>query len=91
MLFRGDYDEKRQFARMAVDCPALIRVDGEDKSYHAVVKDLSASGLQLSCADSLPVAGRQHIQVIQPEALFPAPGRCLFRLLQPGHGIKCDH
>ena len=71
MLFRGDYDEKRQFTRMEVDCPALIRIDGEAASHHAVVKDLSATGLQLSCADALPVGAKVEVEMTPEKQIVP--------------------
>ena len=71
MLSRGDYDEKRQFARMGVDCPALIQGDGEETTLHAVVKDLSAIGLQLSSADALPVGARVRVEMTPEKTIVP--------------------
>ena len=64
MLYRGDYDEKRDFVRMGVDCPALISIEGEETTHHAVVKDLSAIGLQLICADALSVGVEVMVEMI---------------------------
>lgn len=66
MLLRGDYEEKRLFTRMVVDCPTVIRIDDEEATYHAVVHDLSATGLQVNCEAPLPV-GARIVLVMTPE------------------------
>ena len=42
-----DYSEKRSFHRMAMDCPARIRLHGNDQAKGAIVKDLSGGGVLL--------------------------------------------
>ncbi len=71
MLFRGDYDEKRAFARMGVECPATLRVEGEDTTYHAMATDLSASGMRISSANAVSVGTRVMVAMIPEQAIVP--------------------
>ncbi len=72
MLFRGDYEEKRGFARMGVECPATYSVAGQETTHHAVATDLSATGLQLNCADAVTV-GTVVMVVVTPEKEIVPP------------------
>ena len=71
MLYRGDYEEKRDFARMGLECPASFRVDGEQAAHQAVATDLSATGLQLRCADALPVGAIVVVEMTPEKAIVP--------------------
>lgn len=71
MLYRGDYEEKRDFARMGVECPATFRVEGQESLHGAVATDLSASGLQLRCADALPVGARVVVEMTPEKTIVP--------------------
>lgn len=42
-----EYEEKRDFYRMALDCTAEYKVNGSGKKGKAIVKDLSSGGLLL--------------------------------------------
>jgi hypothetical protein len=42
-----DYQEKRDFFRMPVDCTAEYKVNGSSEASEAVVKDLSSGGILL--------------------------------------------
>ncbi len=69
MLFRGDYEEKRDFARMGVECPATIEADGN--TYRAKATDLSATGLQLICSDPLTEGAEVMVEVTPEQAIVP--------------------
>ncbi len=60
-----DYSEKRDFPRMAVDCPAQFRLEGSDKVDGAIVKDLSGGGVLL-WIDQQVEPGSQLSIVITP-------------------------
>lgn len=71
MLYRGDYDEKRDFARMGVECPASFSLEGELATHQAVATDLSATGLQLNCANEVPVGSMMTVEMTPEKAIVP--------------------
>ncbi|MCW8917783.1 MAG: PilZ domain-containing protein [Gammaproteobacteria bacterium] len=71
MLFRGDYEEKRDFTRMGLECPATLRIDGEETVHQAVATDLSATGLQLDCALAVAEGGVVMVEMIPEQAIVP--------------------
>ncbi len=71
MLYRKDDDEKRDFARMGLECAASFRVDGEEGSYNGVVMDLSAIGMRLVCSSALPVGVRLELEMTPEKAIVP--------------------
>jgi hypothetical protein len=72
MLERGDYSEKRDFMRMAVDCPMTFCIRGEGTAYHATARDLSASGLLIVCQQEIPEGSLLEVSV-QPEQSLVSP------------------
>jgi hypothetical protein len=60
-----EYSEKRDFPRMAVDCPAKFCLEGSDKVDGAIVKDLSGGGVLL-WIDQQVEPGSQLSIVITP-------------------------
>ena len=71
MLSRGDYEEKRDFARMGMECPATFRIDGEGTIHHAVASDLSATGLQLKCSDAVVEGAVVMVEMTPEQAIVP--------------------
>lgn len=71
MLFRGDYDEKRDFARMGVECPATMRIEGEGRVCHARVTELSASGMRLIGTEMLPVGTVVQVEMTPERTIVP--------------------
>lgn len=71
MLFRGDYEEKRDFARMGVECAATFCIEGDSTIHHATATDLSATGLQLNCADNITVGSIVMVELTPSEAIVP--------------------
>lgn len=71
MPYKGDYEEKRAFARMGVDCPAIFRIDGESTAYHAMATDLSATGLQISSANAVNVGTTVMVEMIAEQMIVP--------------------
>lgn len=83
MLYRGDYDEKRDFARMRVECPATFQQEGESATYHAVATDLSATGLQLNGSDALNVGAVVMVEMTPKQAIVPP-------LQAKAEVVRCD-
>ncbi len=71
MLSRGDYEEKRDFARMGVECPATFRINGEGAIHQAVATDLSATGLQLKCSDAVTEGTVVMVEMTPEQAIVP--------------------
>lgn len=71
MLPRGDYDEKRDFARMGVECPAIVQVEGDGSTHHAVAMDLSATGVQLKCADAIGEGTVVSVEMTPEKTIVP--------------------
>lgn len=71
MLYRGDYEEKRDFARMGMECPASFSIDGEGATYQAVATDLSATGMQLNCATAVAEGSVMMVVVTPEQAIVP--------------------
>lgn len=71
MLLRGDYDEKRDFARMGIECPVIFRVEGDDSLYHGVASDLSATGLQITCTTEVSLGTQGSVELRPDKAIVP--------------------
>ncbi|AKH21254.1 PilZ domain-containing protein [Sedimenticola thiotaurini] len=66
-----DYAEKRDFYRMAVDCTARYRVKGEQAVQQAMVRDLSASGLQLRTDQELTAGAVLNVEIRPAKEITP--------------------
>jgi hypothetical protein len=71
MLGSRDYDEKRDFLRMGVDCPAHVTVTATGESFRGVVKNLSSSGLLLVCDRAFPVGSELEVRLVPEQPLVP--------------------
>jgi hypothetical protein len=72
MLPRGDYDEKRDFRRMTIECAIHYqRVDSAAR-HAAMARDLSATGLQMVSQQPL-TPGEQITIEIAPARAVVAP------------------
>ena len=88
MLFSGGDEEKRDFSRMGVACPATLRINGEGVIYHAMATDLSAVGLQLHCATAL-AEGTMVMVAMTPDPDLVAPLQAtatVVRCIEQGEG-----
>lgn len=81
MLHRGDYSEKRDFMRMAVECPMTFRVQGESQEYQAIARDLSASGLLILCQHEVAEGCVLEINV-QPEKPIVPPLQAICEVMR---------
>ncbi|MCP3665811.1 MAG: PilZ domain-containing protein [Gammaproteobacteria bacterium] len=66
-----DYSEKRSFPRMTVDCAARYQVDGSDQEGQAIVKDLSAGGVQLWTDGDLAEGSKLSIEILPGKQITP--------------------
>ena len=71
MLGSRDYDEKRDFLRMGVDCPAHVTMTATGESFQGVAKNLSSSGLLLVCDRALPVGSQLEVRLAPDQPLVP--------------------
>lgn len=67
-----DYSEKRDFYRMALDCEARFRIVGSDLVQGAIIKDLSAAGVQLRTTEEV-LPGTMLNLAIQPVKAITPP------------------
>lgn len=72
VLSRNDYDEKRDYFRMCLDCPMTFRVQGESETHEGIAKDLSSSGLLIGCDVEVPTGSLLEVTV-QPDKSVVAP------------------
>ena len=66
-----DFSEKRDFYRMAVNCDARYRNVTSDIVGKAVVKDLSAGGVQLLTEDEVELGSKLNVEVIPGKDITP--------------------
>lgn len=73
MLDRGDYSEKRNYQRMALECPMTFTITGDkSKTVHqGIAKNLSASGLSVICSEEVKEGSALEINVEPEQAIVP--------------------
>lgn len=81
MLHRGDYSEKRDFMRMAVECPMTFSIQGESAVYSATARDLSASGLLILCQHEVD-EGSLLVVSVKPEQSIVPPLQALCEVMR---------
>lgn len=67
-----DYDEKRDFMRMAVDCEVRFRRVGNEREFSGQVVNLSGRGLLFQSGEALTAGERLELSV-EPPAGGSAP------------------
>ncbi len=85
MLGSRDYDEKRDFLRMAVECPVHVTVTATGESLQGTARNLSSSGLLLVCDRALPVGGELEVRLVPDRPLVP-PLEALVRVARVDAG-----
>lgn len=58
-----DYEEKRNYPRMAIECPASFKIINGDGGGGAIVKNLSGGGLLLSMTADCPKSAAMKIEI----------------------------
>ena len=71
MIGGRDYDEKRNFRRIEVECPGRYRREGESEFVAATVCNLSGGGIALRVERELPVDSLLEVQVVPEQPLMP--------------------
>jgi len=64
-----DYDEKRDFFRMAADCPLTLKHDGTAYEGHCI--NLSAGGIFFRTEQTLPVGSDVEIHISPDKSVVP--------------------
>ena len=65
-----DYDEKRNYPRMAIGCPASFQIVGGEGG-GAIVKNLSGGGLLMSMESQLDVGSELKIEIKPAKDITP--------------------
>ena len=65
------YDEKRDFIRMAVQCPARYRLPGAEVPAAALAEDLSGNGIALLTGEPIGPGTELRIEVLPGKAITP--------------------
>lgn len=71
MLPRGEYQEKRDFSRMGVECRMTYTVDGEGSPVAAVAKNLSATGLLIATDREIALGTLLDVCLTPEQPLVP--------------------
>lgn len=67
-----DYSEKRNFQRMAMECPARFRMHNNEEINGAIVKDLSSGGMLLWLEQKIELGERLNIEVMPAKSITPS-------------------
>jgi hypothetical protein len=67
----NEYDEKRDFHRMGIDCPAQFRIQGADEVSDAIVKNLSASGMLLRTTIEIDPGTPLLVHIVPMNSITP--------------------
>lgn len=71
MLNNRSYAEKRDFIRMAVDCPVQYTLLGETEVYWGTARDLSGGGLLLETDTAWPLGTVLWLKLVPGAARIP--------------------
>lgn len=66
-----EYDEKRNFIRMCMECPMTFNRPGDGAVYEAEAKDLSGSGLGFSTAEAVRMGELLEVRVVPSKTVVP--------------------
>jgi len=66
-----DYDEKRDFIRMVVDCPVAITNPANGETFQGIACDLSSKGLAFTTATSLAPGTPLEVRIVPDQTLVP--------------------
>lgn len=76
-----DYEEKRDFPRMPVECPARVSLHENDQARAAIVKNLSGGGM-LMWLDQVVEAGSELDITVEPGTDLTPPLDARVRVLR---------
>ena len=66
-----EYAEKRDFIRMPIDCPALVRIEGSETTSSAIVKNLSSTGMLMLFEQELTPGTRLSVEILPGKNITP--------------------
>lgn len=66
-----DYDEKRDFIRMCLECAMTFTRQGETTVYEATARDLSGGGLGFNTGEALRLGELLEVRVTPSKAVVP--------------------
>ncbi len=66
-----DYDEKRDYLRVSVDCPIFFRTGDEEQEETGKVKNLSGRGMMFVSERELPLESSLKVKVFPENDLTP--------------------
>lgn len=66
-----DFDEKRDFIRMCLECPMTFSRAGESPVFTAAAKDLSGGGLGFVTAEAVRLGELLEVRVAPQQAVVP--------------------
>lgn len=76
-----DYDEKRDFIRVDVDCDVFYNEPDGDEKYHGRVKNLSGRGLMFVSERGIPAESLLEVK-IAPQNDLTSPLHALVRVVR---------
>ncbi len=76
-----EYDEKRDFIRVEVDCPVRFRVDDAGEDEDGKVRNLSGRGMMFIAERELPLESSLEVK-IQPENTLTPPLHARVRVVR---------
>ncbi|RMG32712.1 MAG: PilZ domain-containing protein [Gammaproteobacteria bacterium] len=84
-----DYQEKRQYPRMEIECPACFTIEGQAGQAGAIVKNLSGGGLLMWLEQSVPPGALLSIRIDPPSDITP-PMKARVKVLRctPVEGVE---
>lgn len=66
-----EFDEKRDFVRMGVQCELTYKADGVDGEEHGEARNLSGRGMMFIAEREIPVESRLEVMIRPDNTLTP--------------------
>lgn len=66
-----EYEEKRDFIRMIVDCKIQLKNIATGDTFQGVARDLSSKGLAFTTNQSIAPGTRLEVRIVPDKALVP--------------------
>ncbi len=76
-----EYDEKRDYIRVEVDCPIVFRAEGSEEKELGKVRNLSGRGMMFIAQRELPVESRLEV-LVKPENDITPPLHARVRVVR---------
>ena len=66
-----EYDEKRSYIRMEIDCDITYRLEGSEQIYHGRCSSLSGAGVSFIAEKYFPPGKAMEINIIPKSSVTP--------------------